>query len=252
MENNKLKEKIRENIKEEIAISNIIKEQNINNKKHNKVIFGLFSACALVILCIFISKNTNLLNTNSIEFAENDNIIESNNANIPKDNIVFNDINKLDIQMASIDGKFQEKNIIHQFEFLNNIYIPEYMSLIRQGELYVKENSTSKDYASEDYTKLRQYCLWYSASGNENPAHIEIIFTKEETILDDCINPDVDYIPSSIISGKEITLFKSEYLPDKSKIAGAAFFEVDGYKISIETTKISENEFINLIKSMIF
>ena len=143
-------------------------------------------------------------------------------------------------------GKFEEKNIIQQFDFIDNIDIPEYISLVRQGELYVKENIIDKN-----YTKLRQYCLWYSDASNENPSRIEIIFTKEETILDDCIEPDIDNIAGSIINGKEIKLFKSEYLLDKSKIAGVAFFEIDGYKISVEATKISENEFINVIKSMV-
>lgn len=246
MKDNELKEKIRKNLKEEIAISNIRKELEMKSKKYNKIIYGILSACALFIVCLFIEQNTDLLNANNVELAKNNDIIENNNVTISEDNIIFNDMSKINIKMADIDGRFEEKNIIQQFDFIDNIDIPEYISLVRQGELYVKENITDKN-----YTKLRQYCLWYSAAGNENPSRIEIIFTKEETILDDCIEPDIDNILGSIINGKEIKLFKSEYLLDKSKIAGVALFEIDGYKISVEATKISENEFINVIKSMV-
>ena len=248
MKDNELKEKIRKNLKEDIAISNIRKELNIKSKKYIKAIYGILATCALFILCLCISKNINVLNVNDIGLAKNNDMIENNSIdnNISTDKIIFNDMSKINTKMADIDGRFEEKNIIQQFDFINNIDIPEYISLVRQGELYVKENSTD-----ENYTKLRQYCLWYSAAGNENPPRIEIIFTKEETILDDCIEPDINNMPSSIINGKELKLFKSEYLPDNSKIAGVAFFKIDGYKISVEATKISESEFINIIKSIV-
>ena len=63
MENNKLKERIRKNIKEEIAISNIRKEFGMKTSK-NKVIYMISSVCAILILGIGILIGTSKLNNN--------------------------------------------------------------------------------------------------------------------------------------------------------------------------------------------
>ena len=48
------------------------------------------------------------------------------------------------------------------------------------------------------------------------------------------------------INGKDIYLFKSN-----NDLGKQAFFEYKGYKFFIESTKLTENEFVDLIKSII-
>lgn len=40
-------------------------------------------------------------------------------------------------------------------------------------------------------------------------------------------------------------------MPDKSKIAGYAFFEKDGYKFYIDAHRVDEDAFINVLKSIL-
>lgn len=61
MENNDLKEKIRKNIKEEIAISNIRKEFGMKIGKNKKLIYTISSICAVFILGVGIFVGTNKL-----------------------------------------------------------------------------------------------------------------------------------------------------------------------------------------------
>ena len=85
--------------------------------------------------------------------------------------------------------------------------------------------------------------------GNNAPS-TEIIFTKENKILQCMIQKENDLL-SSIINGQEVKLFKTENFFDKSKINAEAFFEHDGYKFYIESHRIVENDFIDIIKAIL-
>ena len=67
MENSELKEKIRKNIKEEIAVSNIRKEFDMKSKKNKKIIYWLTSCVAVFILGFGIIIGTSKLNNNQIQ-----------------------------------------------------------------------------------------------------------------------------------------------------------------------------------------
>ena len=67
MENSELKEKIRKNIKEEIAVSNIRKEFDMKSKKNKKIIYWLTSCVAVFILGFGIIIGTNRFNNNQVQ-----------------------------------------------------------------------------------------------------------------------------------------------------------------------------------------
>ena len=67
MENNDLKEKIRKNVKEKIAVSNIREEFDMKSKKSRKIIYGITSSAAVFILGVGIIIGTNTFNNNQVE-----------------------------------------------------------------------------------------------------------------------------------------------------------------------------------------
>ena len=59
MENNILKEKVKANVKEKVAILNIRKEFDMKANKNKKIVYMITSACAIIVLCIGIIIGTN-------------------------------------------------------------------------------------------------------------------------------------------------------------------------------------------------
>ena len=60
MDNNELKNRIQKNVKENIAISNIREEIDMNNVKNKKVFYGVLSSCAMIMLCAVVIVNSNI------------------------------------------------------------------------------------------------------------------------------------------------------------------------------------------------
>ena len=67
MENNNLKERIRNNVKEKIAVSNIREELDMKSKKSRKIIYGITSSAAVFILGVGIIIGTNTFNNSQIQ-----------------------------------------------------------------------------------------------------------------------------------------------------------------------------------------
>lgn len=67
MENNELKENIRKKVKEKIAVLNIREEFVMKTKKNRKIIYGITSSAAVVILGFGIIIGTNTLNNNQAQ-----------------------------------------------------------------------------------------------------------------------------------------------------------------------------------------
>lgn len=195
-------------------------------------------ALMLMLTCvIYINKN---LKSDNLQLAKNNeiqNIVKDEN----KDSIIFNNNNI--ITASDIDGKSKKEDVISKFEFLKELNIPKEYSLINQYALYEKENLNEKE-----YTKLWQYSIYYQIYGsniNAEPSNIEITFTKENYILG-CMLPNKNNFEKSNINDNDIYLFKN----DKRKCI-QAFFEYEQYKFFIESSKLTENEFIELVKSII-
>ena len=251
MENNELKENIRKKVKEKIAVSNIREEFDMKKINNKKIIYTISSICAVFVLCIGIAVNMKIQenNNNDIQIAiKNDNNkyledLESNINEEKEDSIIFNSWTI--ISSVDIDGKFEEIELKQEFDFIDKITIPNNLKLVRQGKIFVKPNSESVE-----YSKLRQYVLMYYEDTDKNPSFIEITFTTEDKVLG-CMLPDEADMKSSIINGKKVKLFKGDYLEDRNKIVGNAFFEINGYKFLVEAHKTNENEFLDTVKSIL-
>lgn len=201
------------------SIMSRIGENKMNNFKKY-----IIPSCIVVFVMIF---SIVLMNNNLVQKQKNDTII-------------FNDGSLK--QNLDIDGKAIDTEIVTRFGFLSNLDIPNEYKIERSFEQYERANREDLDYA-----KLWQYVIIYTAdqSNSDFSKNIEIIFTKEDHILA-CMLPDKDKFPTSIINGKEISLFNTENTNMRQ-----AFFEFDDYKFFIEANNLTEEEFINLIKSII-
>lgn len=65
MENNNLKEQVRKDVKEKIAVSNIRKEFDMKSKNNKKLIYWVSSICAVFVLCFSLLISIDFLNNDS-------------------------------------------------------------------------------------------------------------------------------------------------------------------------------------------
>lgn len=258
MKNNDLKEKIRDNVKEKIAISNIREEFDMKNNKNKKIIYWITSSVAVFVLGFGVVIGTNILN--NIQVQNKTYEIASKNELNSKDSKI-NQIEREDIininsyQLANqltsiadmnIDGKWIDSDLSKEFQNLNNINFPTCLVNIRQGKLFVKSNKDDKD-----YSKLLSYGLTASATNGDN-ANVQINISIDEYAISCYWNyDDIKDKESSFINNTEVKLFMSQNSEDKTKISGIAFFEYDNYKYRIEVYKISQDEFIDIIRSIV-
>ena len=248
-----LSEKINQDKIYQNVLSKVKEEENMNKVRNKKIIYGITSSVAMLVLCIgvIINYNKPINNKNQLGKVDNSNVENVNNEKevIQNDNIIFNTESikgtaSISGKVVDVDGEWKDTNLEGEFGYIKNIDILKQYEHLRQGMVYVKENVEDTE-----YSKLQQYELIYSMDGNNAPS-IEIIFTTENKILQ-CMIPKENDLSSSIINGQEVKLFKTENFFDNSKINGEAFFEYNDYKFYIESHKIDENDFIDLIKAIL-
>ena len=248
-----LSEKINQDKIYQNVLSKVKEEENMNKVRNKKIIYGIISSVAMLVLCIgvIINYDKPINNKNQLGKIDNSNVEYVNNEKevAQNDNIIFNtesikNVASISGKLVDIDGEWKDSNIEEKFGFIKNIDILKQYEHLRQGMIYVKEST--KD---TEYSKLQQYELIYYMDGNNAPS-TQIIFTTENKILQ-CMIPKENDLLSSIINGQEVKLFKTENFFDKSKINAEAFFEHDGYKFYIESQRIDENNFIDIIKSIL-
>lgn len=252
-----MKDILNEKINQDKIYQNVLlkvkEEENMNRVRNKKIIYGITSSAAMLVLCIgfIINYNKPINNKNELGKVDNSNLEIVNNEKevAQNDNIIFNTESiksetSISGKVVDVDGNWKDANIEEKFGFFKNIDILRQYEYLRQGMVYVKENLEDTD-----YLKLQQYQLIYYMDGDNAPS-TEIMFTKENSILQ-CMLPNENNLPSSIINGYEVKLFKTENFFDNSKINGEAFFEYNDYKFYIESHKIDENDFIDLIKSIL-
>ena len=234
---------IRENKSKEFFTDKIKKFRNSKSK------YVANSICAIGIFCVFIFYivYSNEISNNKLkqEIAKEDisqqNTENQSNTNLEDDNIIFNENDTINntTMYLDIDGKFVESDLVSEFDFISNISIPEDFLLYNQGKLYVKDNINDKD-----YSKIRQYTIDYTKGETGTEQYlINVTFTKEENILG-CMPLDENNFNESTINGKNVKLFKGRKWKE-------ALFEYQGFNFYIETYRITEAEFINLLKSIL-
>ena len=145
-----------------------------------------------------------------------------------------------------IDAKWIGVDLMQEFNFLNNIYIPEYLNKTRQGKIYVRDGRDD-----ENYSKFNQYSIIFFDDSEQLEKSVSINFSKEK-LLPDCIPSGIDLAEESIINNTKVKLFATKLLKiEPTKIWGEAYFEYNNYKIDIQVYRITEDEFIEIVKSII-
>lgn len=211
--------------------NNYNKIQNrLNNINNRYIRYSLTTACLIVVGVIFI------LNRNNIGMQKEINIE-------PINKIKINTYNKT--SSYDFDGLNENTNnnddknyvMIPYFEVLNNLNIPNDFNIKYDGKTRVRV----LDKEDKDYGKINNYEFWFKNTNN-NRKIIICISDKNEPISS--INIDINNSSKSTINNVQLIIYKYD-----NKFISK--FDYKDYKFVIETTDITENEFINLLKSII-
>lgn len=182
-----------------------------------------------------ITSNNNAINSNTLISDENNtsNIININNMDSTKKSL-------------SVNAKWEDANLKEEFEFLNKIYIPQYLKEIRQGKVYVKSNIEDNN-----YSEFRQYSIMFTDSSEEEIKNIELVFSNKK-LLADYIPVGLGNAETSIIDGVNVKIFLTERLKEPTLISGEAYFEYNNNNYDLKCYRITQEEFIKVISSLIY
>lgn len=233
MKNNELREKIRKNIKEEIAVSNIRKEFDMKTNKNRKILYAISSICAVFILGIGIFIETGKMNNTGLEIGKTE-----VNKNKEESLVVELNINKLKVmEMADLDADIKTIDIDklpEEFKFMENLLIPEGYEFENIHTVYTRENINI-----EEYNILHDYILNYKKDDLNN---IKIAFSKVEQPLRDYFIQEGDKISKIGDVELKISQWEEMYI---------VTFEYEDIYFDIETTGITENQLVDLLESLI-
>lgn len=211
--------------------------------------FKLIIICICIVLLlitfIFFYNNSNKFD-NSI--TSNNNIINSNtlisDANNTSNIININNMDSTK-KSLSVNAKWEDANLKEEFDFLNNLYIPDNLKEIRQGKVYTKQNLEDND-----YSEFRQYSIMFTDSSEEEISNIELVFSNKK-LLSDCIPVGLENADTSVIEGVNVKIFATERLNEPSLISGEVYLEYNNYNYDIKCYRLSQEEFLKTINSLI-
>ena len=238
MENNNLKERIRNNVKEKIAVSNIREELDMKSKKSRKIIYGITSSAAVFILGVGIIIGTNTFNNSQIqdnhyEIAD----LQGDKQNKNESQEIKLNINKInEMSATSLDADIKTKEIEklpEKFEFIKNIKIPEEYKIERSYNIY-----TRNDINKSEYDVLHDYVFNYR---KDSMNEIIIAFSEIEMPLRDY------YID---VGDKVSKIGNIELIISQYKDMYIVTFNFKDMYFDIETTGITENELLELLQSI--
>ena len=238
MENNNLKERIRNNVKEKIAVSNIREELDMKSKKSRKIIYGITSSAAVFILGVGIIIGTNTFNNSQIqdnhyEIAD----LQGDKQNKNESQEIKLNINKInEMSATSLDADIKTKEIEklpEKFEFIKNIKMPEEYKIERSYNIY-----TRNDINKSEYDVLHDYVFNYR---KDSMNEIIIAFSEIEMPLRDY------YID---VGDKVSKIGNIELIISQYKDMFIVTFNFKDMYFDIETTGITENELLELLQSI--
>lgn len=165
------------------------------------------------------------------------NILDSNVKN--NDVIIVNSIdNNSDNAKLDIDGRSEDittDDLYKIYPLLKDIIVPNDYNINGIIKCYLFNENTGK------YDKLYGYNIIYSGGNNK---YIDIFILTATTKRLRCFSIDTDEMRNSIINGNSIKIMGE----DKNYYA---IFSYNNINFDVETTGISEGEFIQLIKSIV-
>jgi len=239
MENNHLKERIRKSVKEKIAVSNIRKEFDMKNNKSKKIIYGITSSAAVFILGVGIIIGTNKFNNNQIqgnpyEIADSQSN-KQNKKDLPEIKLNINKIKEMSATSLDADVKTIEiEKLPEKLEFIQNIKIPEEYKIEGSYNIYTRSNINKSE-----YDVLHDYVFNYR---KDSMNKIIITFSEIEKPLRDYY---ID-VGNKVSKIGDIELVISQY-----KDMYMVTFNFKDIYFDIETTGITENELLELLKSIL-
>lgn len=165
------------------------------------------------------------------------NVLDSNVKN--NDVIIVNNIdNNFDDAKLDIDGRSEDittDDLYKIYPLLKDIVVPNDYNINGIIKCYLFNDDTGK------YDKLYGYNIIYSGGNNK---YIDIFILIDTTKRLRCFSIDTDEMRNSIINGNSIKIMGE----DKNYYA---IFSYNNINFDVETTGISEGEFIQLIKSIV-
>ena len=165
------------------------------------------------------------------------NVLDSNVKN--NDVIVINSVdNNSDNAKLDIDGRSEDittDDLYKIYPLLKDIIVPNDYNINGIIKCYLFNDDTGK------YDKLYGYNIIYSGGNNK---YIDIFILTDTIKRLRCFSIDTDEMRNSIINGNSIKIMGE----DKNYYA---IFSYNNINFDIETTGISEGEFIQLIKSIV-
>ena len=206
-----------------------IRKKMERGNKMNKIFKYSLVPMAIVIAMtsVFIFNKKNSTN----------NVLDSNVKN--NDVIIVNSIdNNSDNAKLDIDGRSEDittDDLYKIYPLLKDIVVPNDYNINGIIKCYLFNDDTGK------YDKLYGYNIIYSGGNNK---YIDIFILIDTTKRLRCFSIDTDEMRSSIINGNSIKIMGE----DKNYYA---IFSYNNINFDIETTGISEGEFIQLIKSIV-
>ena len=208
--------------------TSIRKKMEIGNKMNKIFKYSLVPmAIVIAITSVF------LLNKKSIT----NNVLDSNVKN--NDVIIVNNIdNNFDNTKLDIDGRSEDitsDDLYKIYPLLKDIVVPNDYNINRIIKCYLFNDDTGK------YDKLYGYTIIYSGGNNK---YIDIFILIDTTKRLRCFSIDTDEMKSSIVNNTNIKIMgenKNYY----------AIFSYNNINFDIETAGISEEEVIQLLKSII-
>ena len=208
--------------------TSIRKKMEIGNKMNKIFKYSLVPmAIVIAITSVF------LLNKKSIK----NNVLDSNVKN--NDVIIVNNIdNNFDNTKLDIDGRSEDitsDDLYKIYPLLKDIVVPNDYNINRIIKCYLFNDDTGK------YDKLYGYTIIYSGGNNK---YIDIFILIDTTKRLRCFSIDTDEMKSSIVNNTNIKIMgenKNYY----------AIFSYNNINFDIETAGISEEDVIQLLKSII-
>lgn len=235
MENNELKEKVRMNVKEKIAIANIQKEFANRGKHKKKTVYAISSICAVVILSLGILVSTGQFTNVPFQKQVQDLEEKQNHEENQKIEIEINTITNM--AMTTLDADVQTiemTNLPKKLEFVNQIKVPEGYSLENSYQVYVKT-----DPKKEEYDLLHDFVFNYRKDSSNI---ITLACSELETPLRDYLIEEKGKV--SKIGEVDLIIYQYErtYM---------VTFQWQGIYFDLETTGLTKDEFVDLLQSII-
>lgn len=211
-------------------------------RKRHAVIGSLSTACITVIamILVFIVKGYNGISEN----LSGDSIV-----NNISNNIEYKDIIKINppIITSENDGaRGVEVDLTYEYEFLKRIADANDLEISWQRKIYVPENNNQK---WKEFSKFQENVVYYDFKDNKDTT-IEITFSENE-LRGERIPIIHEGIESSIIQNQEVQIFAHYTSEGEKNITGKALFNIDGMNFKIFVYDVSQEDFVEIIKTTI-